>query len=169
MLVDDVVHEHSAVRQAASEGLASAITQHPDQVDTILQLLLSTFEEKLFMPPPEFDALGRLLSKPAVDQWPARCGIAMAICKLSPSIPDSEIETLFQFFVEKGLADRAEEVRKEMLNAAVAALNDHSKVSFFYIACVLIFWVIQLGCIPITEFKLISPSLLWQLSASWDL
>ena len=49
LLVEDVVHEQSAVRQAAAEGLASAIKQHPEQIDTILQLLLNVYSEQLYV------------------------------------------------------------------------------------------------------------------------
>ncbi len=80
------------------------------------------------MPPPVLDSFGRVMSEAPPDQWPARCGIAMAVCKMSSSVSEDQISTLFKFYVEKGLGDRNEEVRKHMLNAAVAAVNDHGKV-----------------------------------------
>lgn len=49
MLVDDVVHEQEVVRQAAAQALAAAVEEHPDQVDTILQLLLSVYEDKAYV------------------------------------------------------------------------------------------------------------------------
>lgn len=39
-----------------------------------------------------------------------------------------QIPPLFAFFVPTGLGDRNEDVRKEMLNAALQAVNDHGKV-----------------------------------------
>ena len=49
LLVDDVVHEESAVRQAAAQGLAAAVKIHPGQIDTMLQLLLSNYSEQLYV------------------------------------------------------------------------------------------------------------------------
>ncbi len=83
------------------------------------------------MPPPVLDTFGRVVCEGPPDEWPARSGIAMAICKMSQYIPEEEVETLFEFFVQKSLGDRHEEVRKHMLNAAVAAVNDHGKVKIY--------------------------------------
>ena len=80
------------------------------------------------MPPPELDSFGRIISEQPPDEWPARSGIAMAICKMSPHISEDQVETLFEFFVQKALGDRSPEVRKYMLDAAVAVINDHGKV-----------------------------------------
>ena len=82
------------------------------------------------MPPPVLDAFGRIVSEQPPDEWPARSGIAMAICKMSPHISEDQVETLFEFFVQKALGDRSPEVRKHMLDAAVALVNDHGKVRF---------------------------------------
>ena len=80
------------------------------------------------MPPPLLDSFGRVISEQPPDEWPARSGIAMAICKMSPHISEDQVETLFEFFVQKALGDRSPEVRKHMLDAAVAVINDHGKV-----------------------------------------
>jgi hypothetical protein len=80
------------------------------------------------MPPPVLDAFGRVVSDSPPDDSPARCGIAMALEELSPFLPESEIQPIFDFYVEKGLGDRSEDVRKKMIIAAVAAINDHGKV-----------------------------------------
>lgn len=69
------------------------------------------------------------MSEGPPDQWAARCGLALALQKLSPLLPEKEIETIFEFFVKKALGDRSEQVRKHMLDAAVAVVNDHGKVS----------------------------------------
>lgn len=80
------------------------------------------------MPPPILDNFGRVISEAPPDEWPARSGVAMAICKMSAFLEQEQISTLFQFLVEKGLGDRNEEVRKHMLTAAVAAVEEHGKV-----------------------------------------
>lgn len=46
-----------------------------------------------------------------------------------PNLQADQIGVLFKFFVERGLQDRSEEVRKEMLAAALAAVNTHGKVT----------------------------------------
>ena len=68
------------------------------------------------------------MSEAPPDEWPARSGIALAICKMSPYISEDQVEALFEFFVQKSLGDRSSEVRKHMLDAAVAVVNDHGKV-----------------------------------------
>ena len=80
------------------------------------------------MPPPVLDNFGRVISEAPPDEWPARSGIAMAISKVSVFLDQDQISSLFQFFVEKGLGDRNENVRKHMLTAAVAAVDEHGKV-----------------------------------------
>ena len=80
------------------------------------------------MPPPVLDNFGRVISEPPVDKSEARSGIAHALSKISTLIPEENIVPLFDFFVQKALSDRDEEVRKNMLKAAVAAVNDHGKV-----------------------------------------
>ena len=74
------------------------------------------------------DKFGRVVSESPPDEFPARCGIAMAVCKMSPHIREEQISQLFEFFVQKSLGDRNEDVRKHMLTAAVSAVNDHGKV-----------------------------------------
>ena len=74
------------------------------------------------------DKFGRVVSESPPDEFPARSGIAMALCKMSPHLPEDQIPVLFEFFVQKALGDRSEEVRKHMLVAAVAAVDDHGKV-----------------------------------------
>ena len=81
------------------------------------------------LPPPVLDSFGRVVSEAPPDEWAARAGVAEAIGKLSPCLQESDqIESLFQFMVEKGLGDRNELVRKHMLQAAVLAINEHGKV-----------------------------------------
>ena len=47
----------------------------------------------------------------------------------TPYMTLSQIEPLFGFFVEKGLGDRHDNVRKAMRSAATAVVNEHGKVS----------------------------------------
>lgn len=63
-----------------------------------------------------------------------RCGIALALNKLSQYLDESQVTPLFLFFVPDALNDRHAEVRRCMLDAALSALNTHGKVlySFFF-------------------------------------
>ena len=81
------------------------------------------------IPPPVLDELGRQVSEAPPDQWPERTGVAMALCQLAPYVTGQQMAPLFQFFVDEALGDRQEDVRRQMLQASVAAVNKHGKVS----------------------------------------
>ena len=51
MLLSDVVHNESAIRQAAAEALAVALKKYPSHVPDILQSLLQVYEVKLEVSP----------------------------------------------------------------------------------------------------------------------
>lgn len=85
------------------------------------------------MPPPVLDKFGRVVSESPPDEYSSRCGVALALHKMSKHMPKDQILVLFEFFVQKALGDRNEEVRKYMLTAAVAAIDDHGKVSQSFI------------------------------------
>lgn len=65
-----------------------------------------------------------------------RCGIALALNKLSQYLDESQVTPLFLFFVPDALNDHHTDVRRCMLDAALSALNTHGKVilnsSFFF-------------------------------------
>lgn len=127
MLLSDVVHNESAIRQAAARALSVALDTHNSHVAEILQKLLDIYGKKLEMMPPVLDQFGRVVSDGSPDLFPARCGIAMAIAQLVHLLDSAQVEHLFIFFVETGLQDRNAEVRVEMLKAAVEAVNKHGK------------------------------------------
>lgn len=58
-----------------------------------------------------------------------RCGIALALNKLSQHLDSSQVKPLFLFFVPDALNDRSPDVRKCMLDAALSTLNTHGKVN----------------------------------------
>ena len=83
----------------------------------------------LQLPPPILDDFGRVIAdQDQLDNWPARCGMAMALEKISPILPQDQLLPLFHFYVQKGLRDRSPEVRSHMRTAALAAINVHGKV-----------------------------------------
>ncbi|XP_072911784.1 stalled ribosome sensor GCN1 [Hemitrygon akajei] len=127
LLIKDVIYHEEAIRQAGAEALSKAVAQYHQQAAGVMSKLIEIYQEKLYRPPPVLDALGRLISESPPDQWEARCGIALALNKLSEYFDGSQVELLFQFYVPEALNDRHSEVRKCMLDAALAALNTHGK------------------------------------------
>ncbi|KAM6931319.1 stalled ribosome sensor GCN1 [Xenentodon cancila] len=127
LLIGDITHHEEAIRSAAAEALSSAVSQYTDQSATVLGQLTELYHQKLYRPPPVLDALGRVISEAPPDQWEARCGIALALNKLSQYLDESQVTPLFLFFVPDALNDRHAEVRRCMLDAALSALNTHGK------------------------------------------
>lgn len=60
-----------------------------------------------------------------------RCGIALALNKLSQWLRENQVTPIFLFFVPDALNDRHCEVRRCMLDAALSVLNTHGKVPSF--------------------------------------
>ncbi|KAL0610568.1 eIF-2-alpha kinase activator GCN1 [Plecturocebus cupreus] len=136
LLIDDVIYHEAAVRQAGAEALSQAVARYQRQAAEVMGRLMEIFQEKLYVsdlyspdarPPPVLDALGRVISESPPDQWEARCGLALALNKLSQYLDSSQVKPLFQFFVPDALNDRHPDVRKCMLDAALATLNIHGK------------------------------------------
>ncbi|XP_061672508.1 stalled ribosome sensor GCN1 [Syngnathoides biaculeatus] len=127
LLIGDITHHEEAVRCAAAEALSSAVSQYRDQSAPVLGQLTELYHQKLYRPPPVLDTLGRVISESPPDQGEARCGIALALNKLSQYLDKSQVTPLFLFFVPDALNDRHTEVRRCMLEAALSALNTHGK------------------------------------------
>ncbi|KAM9194723.1 stalled ribosome sensor GCN1 [Dugong dugon] len=127
LLIDDVIYHEAAVRQAGAEALSQAVARYQQQAAEVMGRLMEIYQEKLYRPPPVLDALGRVISESPPDQWEARCGLALALNKLSQYLDSSQVKPLFQFFVPDALNDRNPDVRKCMLDAALATLNTHGK------------------------------------------
>uniref|UniRef100_A0A1A8L3W7 GCN1 general control of amino-acid synthesis 1-like 1 n=2 Tax=Nothobranchius pienaari TaxID=704102 RepID=A0A1A8L3W7_9TELE len=127
MLIGDITHHEEAIRSAAAEALSSAVSQYRDQSASVLGQLTDLYHQKLYRPPPVLDALGRVISEAPPDQWEARCGIALALNKLSQYLDEPQVTPLFLFFVPDALNDRHAEVRRCMLDAALSTLNTHGK------------------------------------------
>lgn len=78
--------------------------------------------------PPKLDSFGRVVEQPA-DMWGPRSGVALALAQIAPLLTPKSVSHLISFFVRWGLGDRSPEVRKNMLAAALAAVDLHGKVS----------------------------------------
>ena len=126
LLLQDVTHMVEAIRAAGAEGLASALQLNSPEVDPTVKRLMKIYGEKLALTPAVVDNFGREI-EPAIDVWQPRSGIALALYRLVPLIDEAAVIRLASFFVPKGLGDRHEEVQKNMLNAAVAMVDQHGK------------------------------------------
>nr|BAN20950.1 translational activator gcn1 [Riptortus pedestris] len=127
-LLDDVVHPVAEIQQAAASALAALLQTGSSQttVDVVLQLLLNIYNDKNNMVPARVDSLGRIVEKP-IDTWEPRSGVALALAQLAPLLTPDKVADLAKFYVEKGLGDRNETVRHNMLTAALAAVDLHGK------------------------------------------
>uniref|UniRef100_A0AAY4DUK3 TOG domain-containing protein n=1 Tax=Denticeps clupeoides TaxID=299321 RepID=A0AAY4DUK3_9TELE len=92
LLIGDVTHHEEAVRAAGAEALSSAVSQYRNQSSTVLAQLTELYHKKLYRPPPVLDALGRVISEAPPDQWEARCGMALALNKLSQYLEESHVQ-----------------------------------------------------------------------------
>ena len=63
----------------------------------------------------------------ASDQWQPRSGIALALARIQPYYDEFMVTQAVSFFVPQALGDRNEIVRKDMLSAAVATIDNHGK------------------------------------------
>lgn len=79
------------------------------------------------MVPARVDSLGRIVEKP-IDTWEPRSGVALALQQLAPLLTPNAVSDLAKFYVDKGLGDRSDTVRNNMLAAALAAVDLHGKV-----------------------------------------
>eukprot|EP00092_Neocalanus_flemingeri_P000097 GFUD01000099.1.p1 GENE.GFUD01000099.1~~GFUD01000099.1.p1 ORF type:complete len:2003 (+),score=661.60 GFUD01000099.1:178-6009(+) len=126
LVLEDVAHPIGVVREAAAEALAALLADDGDQTGAVLTQLLERYEDRLEMAPPVMDSLGRIVEQ-AVDHWEPRSGIALALAKIQPFYDEFMVTQAVSFFVPAGLGDRNDTVRKHMLSAAVATINNHGK------------------------------------------
>ncbi|XP_030828154.1 eIF-2-alpha kinase activator GCN1-like isoform X1 [Strongylocentrotus purpuratus] len=127
MLLDDVIHDIAVIRQSGAAALSAILAENPEELDKVMSILFKKYQEKLVIPPPVMDTLGRVISESPPDQYDARCGIAIALSEIAPHLLMRHVPELFKFLVPKGLGDRNAEVQKEMLNAGMAAIIQQGK------------------------------------------
>ncbi|KAF7989110.1 hypothetical protein HCN44_007420 [Aphidius gifuensis] len=127
-LINDVGHDNEAVQQAVAFAIADLLKLNPELLKDVLDNLLQLYNDKLAMIPPKLNDFGRVVEQP-VDIWGPRRGVALALTQLAPLMTPETIHPLVQFFVSNGLGDRNALVRREMLNAALAAVDLHGKTN----------------------------------------
>ena len=83
------------------------------------------------MTPAKRDQYDRILED-AIDHWEGRSGVALSLSQIAPLLDTNTVVTLAKFFVPDALGDRNAAVRKDMLDAAMAVVNSHGKVCFYF-------------------------------------
>ncbi|XP_032513752.2 stalled ribosome sensor GCN1 isoform X1 [Danaus plexippus] len=129
LLLQQVQHPAEEVQRAAAAALAALVGRAPDPhalADDVLRQLHNIYEEKLPMIPAVLDQFGHE-QEAAVDAWGARRGVALALQALAPRVAAAAVPRAMGFFVSSGLGDRADQVRRDMLAAAMALVELHGK------------------------------------------
>ena len=79
------------------------------------------------MTPAKKDQYDHIIEE-AIDHWEGRSGVGLALIQLAPLLDEKSVVSLAAFFVPDALGDRNDDVRKDMLNAAMAVVDSHGKV-----------------------------------------
>nr|CAB3248538.1 translational activator GCN1 [Phallusia mammillata] len=128
-LMEDIEHHEPVIQQSAADALAAALAEYPNIIPEILRELIDIYNKKLERPAPVLDQLGRVISESPPDQYQPRIGVAFAMKKISPLLEEDQVNLIFSFYVPDAVGDRHPEVRSNMLEAALQAVNDHGKKS----------------------------------------
>ncbi|KAK8848926.1 translational activator GCN1 [Apiospora arundinis] len=114
------------LRRAAARALADACREHQATVDEILQILQSSYIEFAKPRVAGLDQYGIPKKSDLADLWEARHGVAAALKTLAPCLQKDQVDGYFSFLIEKGpLGDKNPNVRSEMLEAAITAIDKH--------------------------------------------
>ena len=131
MMLDDVVHPIENIRISASEAISMVIKEnHSSMAKIIVQSLIKRYDDFNAELKPTVDQFGRAINNSEqVDEWEARCGIAITLNRLAESVPstDESVTEVFSFFLHKGLNDRSQTVMNKMLEASISCLNFHGR------------------------------------------
>lgn len=84
------------------------------------------------MTPAKKDQYDHIIEE-AIDHWEGRAGVGLAFYQMAPLLKEKSVVALAKFFVPEALGDRNENVRKAMLDAAMALVNHHGKVCILII------------------------------------
>ncbi|KAG5983990.1 hypothetical protein E4U55_006502 [Claviceps digitariae] len=116
------------LRRAAARSLAEAVQQHNSTLTDVIPRLQSMYAELAKPKIQQLDEFGMPKKMDLSDPWEARQGIASAFKELTPVLNSKQIDELFNFLIESGpLGDKSDNVRREMLDAAIAATETHGK------------------------------------------
>ncbi|KAG6039359.1 hypothetical protein E4U41_002831 [Claviceps citrina] len=116
------------LRRAAARSLAKAVQKHNSTLTDVIPKLESMYVELAKPKVQQLDEFGMPKKMDLSDPWEARQGIASAFKELTPALNSTQIDELINFLIESGpLGDKSDNVRREMLAAAIAATEIHGK------------------------------------------
>ncbi|KAF6793032.1 translational activator GCN1 [Colletotrichum sojae] len=116
------------LRRAAARSLAEACSAHSSTLDPVLESLKTSYVEFAKPRVPQLDEYGMPKKTNLADPWESRHGIGSAFKELTPHMEKQQLDPFFGFLVESGpLGDPNADVRSEMLDAAIRAIDIHGK------------------------------------------
>ncbi|WYZ42025.1 hypothetical protein EsH8_V_000920 [Colletotrichum jinshuiense] len=116
------------LRRAAARSLAEACSAHKSTLESILESLKSSYVELAKPRVAQLDEYGMPKKSNTADPWESRHGIGSAFKELSPHMAKQQLDPYFDFLIESGpLGDQNANVRSEMLDAAIRAIDIHGK------------------------------------------
>ena len=116
------------LRRAAARSLAEASQVHKTTLNEVIPRLQSQYVELAKPKVQLLDEFGMPKRMDLSDPWDARQGIATAFKELTPVLSKGQTDELFDFLINLGpLADKSDNVRSEMLDAAIAATEIQGK------------------------------------------
>ncbi|KAJ3498285.1 hypothetical protein NLG97_g1246 [Lecanicillium saksenae] len=116
------------LRRSAARSLAEAASLQKSTIEPLLSQLKVSYAELVKPRTQKLDEYGIPIKMDLSDPWEARQGIATAFKELSPVMDKQQLEALFVYLIESGpFADINGNVRSEMLDAALKAIEVHGK------------------------------------------
>ncbi|KAL0769350.1 hypothetical protein CaCOL14_008658 [Colletotrichum acutatum] len=116
------------LRRAAARALAEACKAHNSTLEPTLESLKSSYTELAKPRVPQLDEYGMPKKTNLADPWESRHGIGSAFKELAPHMAKQQLDPFFEFLIENGpLGDQNANVRGEMLDAAIHAIDLHGK------------------------------------------
>ncbi|KAI9312237.1 armadillo-type protein [Dichotomocladium elegans] len=128
-LLEYAVSESVYLRTCGSQAVAGALSYYPDLVVDTLETIYSIYVEKAAPLDPEYDRFGMVIPETLnrKDPWEARVGLALTLKDSTPYIGVANVPRFCKFLIkDEALGDRNESVRKQMLAAGLAVVNQYS-------------------------------------------
>lgn len=127
-LVPHLESKDAQLRRSAARSLAEAAVLQRSAVESLLSKLKMSYLDLAKPRAQKLDEYGIPIRMDLSDPWEARQGIATAFKELSPILNNAELQSLFVYLIESGpFADVNSNVRGEMLDAALRAIDRHGK------------------------------------------
>ncbi|TQV93892.1 hypothetical protein V2A60_003948 [Cordyceps javanica] len=116
------------LRRSAARSLAAASVLQKSTIESVLSRLKTSYIKLAEPRVQKLDEYGIPIKMDLSDPWEARHGIATAFKELSSVLAVTQLEALFVYLIEAGpFADVNGNVRGEMLDAALQAIDSHGK------------------------------------------